>query len=138
MDRWLELVNRTFAGPDELAAWAAEAGFGYVGLQGGDEAVALAARMQEALRDLAGALVELAGVAFGVEAPPIVQVPVQLGIEGADFALDPEGQRLARCQRDDPPCGRFFIDRSRDGRGRWCSAACGTVERVRKLRSKDA
>ena len=163
MGRWLEIVNRDFSSPDELAEWAARSGFGRVGLQGGDEAVELCRRMGDALRRLADALVSgrrpakelaaldavvasvpgrmrvgLAGVAFGADAPPIVTIAVQLGIEAAEFALDSESPRLARCERDDPPCGKFFIDRSRDGRGRWCSPACGTVERVRKLRSKES
>ena len=161
MDRWLELVHREFDSADEFAAWAGENGFGRVGLQGGDGALQLIADLRPALAALADALADqrrparelaaldgvvasvagrmrvgLGGVAFVADAPPIVQLPLQLAFEAVDFALDTEAPRLARCQRDEPVCGRYFVDRSRDGRGRWCSTACGTVERVRKFRGK--
>lgn len=159
MDRWLDLVNRSFATSEELVSWAAGAGFGHLGLQGGEEALVLADRVGAACRELAAALCEgrrpaaemggldrvvatvpgrmrvgPAGVAFEAELPPLAQVPLRLALEAAHFALDGRRPRLARCQRVDPACTRFFIDRSRDGRGRWCGPACGSVERVRRLR----
>ena len=163
MDRWLELVNRRFQTPQELAEWADAAGFGHLGLQDGEQALRLATETGDALRALAASLSEgrrpagelaaldevvsavpgrmrigLAGVAFAPDLAPLGQVPLRLALEAAQFALDSHRRRLARCQREDPPCGRYFVDGSRDGRGRWCSPACGSVERVRKLRSKEA
>src|SRR5206468_11745710 len=141
----------------DLAGWAARAGFGHVSLQGADEAMGLVARMQSATHELAMALTDKrspgpglaaldrvlravpgclrvgpGGAAFVPDGPPLVQVVVRLALEAASFALGSEAGRLKRCARSEPECGRYFVDRSRDGRGRWCSPPCGTVERSRR------
>ena len=162
MDRWLTLVNDDLSSAEELSRWASEAGFGLLGLSGGEEAVTLTRRVRDALRPLAAAVADgrrpaielaaldevvssvpgrmrvgLAQVAFAADAPPLVQVPLRLALEAAGYVLEPARRPLKRCARADPPCGRFFVDHSRDGRGRWCSAACGSVERVRRLRTRE-
>jgi predicted RNA-binding Zn ribbon-like protein len=78
------------------------------------------------------------GAAFVPDGPPLVNVLLRLGLEAVGFAVGPKAARLKRCARTDPDCGRFFVDGSRDGRGRWCGPACGTVERSRRLRARAA
>lgn len=50
----------------------------------------------------------------------------------AIFVVESEGTRLGVCQRHD--CSVAFVDTSRNGRRRFCSATCGNYEAVRRHR----
>jgi len=159
VDRWLDFIDRSFGDVDDLASWVTHSGLGIPGLAGGAAALSLAHQARAALTDLAAGLAGeqraasglaavdavlaavpgrvragLGGVSFVADGPPLAQAVVAVVIEAAEFALRVDRPRVARCQRHE--CGRFFVDRSRDGRGRWCGAACGNVERVRRLRAQ--
>jgi predicted RNA-binding Zn ribbon-like protein len=43
--------------------------------------------------------------------------------------------RLVHCA--DPQCALRFFDRSRDGRGRYCSATCSSQAKARRRRERD-
>ncbi|MFD9438433.1 CGNR zinc finger domain-containing protein [Streptomyces sp. NPDC060006] len=56
---------------------------------------------------------------------------------GLAFVLCWEGgARLGRCRR--PECSRAYVDTSRNGRRRYCSARCGNTEAVMRHRSRNA
>jgi predicted RNA-binding Zn ribbon-like protein len=53
----------------------------------------------------------------------------------AEVLLQAGHLRIRQC--DAPACERFFLDTSRNGLRRYCSASgCGTVERVRRFRQR--
>ncbi|WUG94931.1 CGNR zinc finger domain-containing protein [Streptomyces violaceus] len=54
---------------------------------------------------------------------------------GLAFVLCWEGgARLGRCMRSE--CGRAYVDTSRNGRRRYCTARCGNTEAVMRHRSR--
>ncbi len=59
----------------------------------------------------------------------------EVALATADLLLHADRTRLRQC--DAPDCERFFLDTSRNGMRRYCSASsCGTVERVRRFRAR--
>ena len=59
----------------------------------------------------------------------------EVALAGADLLLHADRSRVRQC--DAPDCERFFVDTSRNGLRRYCSAGCcGTVERVRRYRER--
>ncbi|MGL5818912.1 MAG: CGNR zinc finger domain-containing protein [Phycicoccus sp.] len=50
----------------------------------------------------------------------------------AIFAVESAGQRLGECAR--PGCDVVFVDTSRAGRRRYCSARCGNTDAVHRMR----
>lgn len=59
----------------------------------------------------------------------------EVALAVADLLLHADRVRLRQC--DAPDCARFFLDTSRNGMRRYCSASgCGTVERVRRFRAR--
>ena len=59
----------------------------------------------------------------------------EVALAVADLLLHADWSRVRQC--DAPECERFFLDTSRNGMRRYCSASgCGTVERVRRFRAR--
>jgi predicted RNA-binding Zn ribbon-like protein len=149
------------ADPDGLASWLQGHALASPGHPPGEQDVAAAAELREALRALLRAN---AGGDSDPEAAALVnrlsaQAPVRIEV-GADGAatlhgagtgaeaalaavlaaagtamLDGSWSRLKACV--DPECGWAFYDRSRNRSGQWCDmAVCGSRHQVRAYRAR--
>jgi predicted RNA-binding Zn ribbon-like protein len=67
------------------------------------------------------------------ESPSCVLWPVTFS--AAELLTSEEASRIGTCPGDD--CGWMFVDRSRNGRRRWCEmATCGTTAKNRRRRAR--
>jgi predicted RNA-binding Zn ribbon-like protein len=68
--------------------------------------------------------------------PPDLERPLYpIALAAGDLLTSPPPGRLRQCGNH--PCGWLFIDRSRNGTRRWCSAQeCGNTSRVRRFRAR--
>lgn len=162
-DEWARYER--FHAPDDLRDWFAQGPLRLTGVAVDADALHPAADLREAIQRVAFALLakqspraeHVAVLNRFAAAPPLARaldpatltmsittptsleaVLSELARDALDLAADPQARERVR-QCESPDCQLLFLDGSRPGKRRWCSASrCGDRARARAYRARKA
>jgi predicted RNA-binding Zn ribbon-like protein len=163
-ERWRGRIER-LREPADLARWFVEAGLATVRVPVGDDDLAQARQLREALYRVFTAVRTAAaplaadvttidgwavraapGTGLRLRAGRLRAVPATLDIpglltvvarDGVDLVTGDAARRIRECARED--CALLFVDTSRAGARRWCAVdACGARSRMSAYRGRRA